>query len=117
MATLNTFPSSPAPDFPSQRTPEFSTRETNFGDGYNVEVPNGINNRTDKVTLSWTQLNADERDVIMDFLEAHAPTTPFWFVFPGDATQKAYKCKTFSDSQTNGGYYAISATLTQVHNH
>lgn len=114
MPVLNTFPASPLPDFPLEQTPEYKVLEVAFGDGYVLDMPDGINSRTDKITLAWTNLNASEFAIIRDFLNAHAPSTPFLYT-PAGSTTKVFKCRVWSHSQTNGGFYSVRATFTQYH--
>lgn len=114
MAVINTFPQSPAPDFPSSIQPGYSVDEVQFGDGYAIARPSGINARTDTVTLQWTQLNANERRTLEQFLDAHAPTTPFFYT-PFNGVQKVYTCRDWSADQTDGAFHSVRAVLKQYH--
>lgn len=114
MAILNTFPAEPLPDFPSSIAPSYQVTDVEYGDGYRLSRPAGINSRTDTVRLVWTQLHRAEVEVLEDFLEAHAPATPF-YCSPLAGRQSAYTCREWTKDQTNGGYFAMTATLVQFH--
>lgn len=114
MAVYQTFPAAPLPDFPTSVKPSYAVDTVAFGDGYEVRAPAGINARTDTVTLSWTVLNANERRVLENFLDAHAPATPFFYT-PFNGVQKAYTCDDWGADQTDGGYHAVRAVFKQYH--
>jgi phage-related protein len=111
---MNTFPALPLPDLPITVTPEYKMNEVTFGDGYALSAPNGINARTDKVVLNWTDINKTEFDILIAFFTAHAPATPFRYT-PPNGTQRVFKCSQWSYTQTSAGHYSAQATLIQFH--
>lgn len=109
-----TFPASPLPDFPETVQAKFTTLESMFGDGYSVEAPAGLNSRTDMVSMRWSDLTKAERDIIINFLDAHAPAKGFLYVSPF-GWQKVFKCKDYTCVNTNGNLYTIDAPFVQLH--
>jgi phage-related protein len=114
MTTYNTFPASPLPDLPDSVAPNYAVQETAFGDGYKQVGEDGINSRTDTVSLSWSDINMAERDVLIAFLSAHAPALPFYYTHEG-FPQKTYTCKDWRHRRTNVTGYSVTASLVQEH--
>ena len=114
MPALNTLPATPLPDLPIAVTPAYAVREANFGDGYQMDAPAGVNFRTDKVDLDWSNINLSEFTILNNFFVAHSPSTPFWYTPPNGA-QRVFKCRQWSYTRVSSGHYNLRATLTQFH--
>lgn len=112
---FNTYPVNPGPEYPVSRQPSFETNEVKFGDGYKLESPAGINARTDTLRLNYKVLTVAEKTIIETFLDAHAPSTPFYVPAVFDGRGAAYTCKDYTVSATDPGFWEISATLVQYH--
>jgi phage-related protein len=111
---LNTFPALPLPDEPEPVTPQYAVQEVQFGDGYKQIAEDGNNARSDQVQLSWTDINTTEKDLVVNFIEAHAPATPFYYTSIL-GTQKVYICRNWSAARTNANFWNISAQLEEYH--
>lgn len=111
---LNTLPSDPLPDQPISRSPAYAVDETQFGDGYNLRAELGINSETWTVRLNWSNINPDEHTIIKNFLQAHAPTTPFYYTAQGDQ-QRPYVCTDWSEREHDGEFWDVTATLVEYH--
>ena len=112
--TLNTLPSLPLPDLPIRVAPQYKVSEAQYGDGYSVVAEDGVNAEVLVVNLNWTNINQAERDIVVNFLLAHAPATPFYYTAPNRA-QRPYICKEWSDTETDAGYYSVTAKLEENH--
>lgn len=55
-----------------------------FGDGYEQRAEDGINSRPRSGQWSWSTLDQDDADDIVDFLSDNA-VTGFRYTFPGDS--------------------------------
>lgn len=111
---LNTLPSLPLPDLPIKETPEYKVSETQYGDGYKQIAQDGVNATTWRVDLSWSNINQSERDIIVTFLQAHAPAVPFYYTTT-NRPQRPYTCKDWSDTEVDAGFYNVVATLIENH--
>lgn len=114
MATLNTFPASPLPEFPEGIETGYRTQETQFGDGYKLIAESGINARIDKVELRWENLRTSEMTVLRNFLEAHAPATPFYYT-PIDGRTRTFVCQQWEIRRIDAGFFSVSASLEQYY--
>lgn len=88
---------------------EFRVREIRFGDGYQQDVPDGLNNREDSWPVSASG-PAEEIQPLIDFLDARGGHEAFLWT-PPRGTQGRYKCKAYSTRDTHGDQVALSATF------
>lgn len=114
MAILNTFPALPLPEFPEGIDANYKTSESKFGDGYSLIAEDGINSRTDTVELSWDNITTSEKDLIVPFLEAHAPATPFYYT-PIDNVTRTFICRKWNMRRVDAGFFAVRASLEQYY--
>lgn len=111
---LNTFPAAPLPEFPESIVPRYTTKESQFGDGYKQIAVDGINARADEVPLVWNNIMTSEMIVLRNFLEAHAPNLPFYYT-PIDGQMRAFICREWTMERVDAGFYNMTARLEQYH--
>lgn len=96
---------------------EFSVFTSRFGDGYTQDVPNGINNETQKwsVKVSGKGLPGGGQMVqaVLDFIRAQAGS-PFQWKHPNMRGALGwYSCKRYSQSDEGGDYWTITMEFEQ----
>lgn len=95
-------------------TPEFKILEADFGDGYTQPTPHGINHMRHVIELSWELLEADQMEVIRDFLESRGGVESFHYTLPGEVLSKTYRCAEWRVTALQADLYAITATFRQT---
>jgi phage-related protein len=70
-----------------EETPRARTND--FGDGYQTDLPDGLNNDPGKVTLQWSTLNWQDATTIHQFMRNHV-AQPFWYTLPRETTPRAW---------------------------
>lgn len=100
------------PDLGASQAIKPTVNPTKFGDGYELRVPNGINSRPKKWTLTFTK-NLVEASQILDFLYARGGSEAFQWIDPMGA-EGTYVCREWESRQQDFGIYAVSATFEQV---
>lgn len=105
----------PPKDPLAQSSVNFSakTLEATFGDGYEQVVASGLNSVSGAYSLVWDALTLSQRDAIEDFFRVRKGAEPFLYTFPGESTQRKFRCKSWSRSHT-GGLYGVRAELREV---
>jgi phage-related protein len=86
----------PVPQSPGTKmTPEVKTLEASFGGGYTQASPDGVNSIRQVAALNWAVLLEEDAQAIIDFLEAHKGTIPFYYTLR-DGKRRKWTCKEFS---------------------
>lgn len=67
----------PNPDYGISVERELDIIESSFGDGYKQEVPVGINYSVEKLQLTWTLLEQETAEKIMEFFIERGGYKPF----------------------------------------
>lgn len=112
--TLLTFPALPLPDLPEGVSTDYRTEETQFGDGYKIVAPDGINTRQDTIELSWTNISQTEFNAVKSFVEVHAPATPFLYT-PVDGAQRVFICRRWDYKRVDVGFYNMQVSLERIY--
>lgn len=95
---LNTFTPVIQPSPGTSLTPEIALHEVNFGDGYTLSSPNGINHIRHTVSLKWDGLTLAQHDSLRAFFLGQKGYLPFLYTHPSDAVLRKWTCKTWSSS-------------------
>lgn len=114
MPTYPTFPPAPfayGPSFPLDKTVDPLILSNEFGDGYNQEVADGINNQRPQLSLSWDALSAADKNLLEAFFVERGGWQPFMWTFPGDGAQTKWKCRPWTVKLTHAKLWAINATF------
>lgn len=87
--------------------------ETQFGDGYTQAVGDGINTKTDKQQVSFTEKSADII-AIMAFLDARAGVTSFTWT-PPLGVQCKWRAGPYTRVSLGADVYRLTVTFQQVY--
>ena len=107
---MSTFTYLPMPGGVQTKRPRVIT--TQFGDGYQQRLGDGINTNPRSWSLRFTRLTADI-DAIESFLDARKGTESFDWVPPRGATGK-WICSEWTRTEPTDNVQEISATFTEV---
>lgn len=88
------------------------TLSARFGDGYQQDAADGINNKVQSWPLRFVG-DADFIEAIQDFLDRHAGAKSFYWT-PPLGVQGRYKVKQYSPAAQAGLVYALTATFEQA---
>jgi len=111
---LNTFSPAEAPDVGLSGNNKFRTLKANFGDGYKQRAGDGINTKTKKYNLSWSNLDTDEINAIISFLDGQAGYIAFEYTLPGDSSAQKFICEDYSETWEQGNLKGVSAVFELV---
>lgn len=89
----------------------FRVRSIRFGDGYQQDVKDGLNNKEDSWPVSASGPQADIQPLI-DFLDARGGAEAFLWT-PPRGVQGLYKCKSYTTVDTHGNNVKLSATFVR----
>lgn len=87
--------------------------QAEFGDGYEQTSSAGLNSVRGTYQASWDVLTEEQRDEIEDFLSARVGAEAFLYTFPGESTERKFKCRMWSRGHV-GGLYTLRAELREV---
>ncbi|QHF27387.1 phage tail protein [Pseudomonas sp. R32] len=90
---------------------EYRVRTSQFGDGYQQVVGDGLNSKRQSWPLSFV---GDEQRIkaIVEFLDRHAGARSFYWTAPlGE--KGLYRCKSYQPTAKGGGLYSLAATFEQ----
>ena len=107
------------PDKGFTRQSESRIFRTEFGDGYEQRLANGINNLAESYGVSFSNRTKEEIDDINAFFANKGAGTAFNFTIPdsnnsGETTVKVI-CDKWSQAYRYGDYYSCSATFRRVY--
>ncbi|KGF63621.1 phage tail protein [Pseudomonas lutea] len=99
------------PKLETTSTPEYRTRSSKFGNGYEQVVGDGPNNKVDVWPVSFVVREAVARD-IKAFLDRHAGFKSFLWTPPlGELS--FYRASAPTVSPNGAGFYTLTTTFTQ----
>ena len=101
-----------APDVGMGKRVEYKVHEASYGDGYETRL-SVINNKGQKVNISWTMLTSQQADDLEEFFDAKAGAEPFLYGAPNWGQPLPWKCKTW-DRTHEGLWETVSATFERV---
>jgi phage-related protein len=85
---------------------------TNYGDGYVVDLPDGINVISGAFSLSWSFLYPTECDTIVAFFRSHI-ASPFYYTLPGTTETRKWIPSKWTRTYPSINVHALSVTLTE----
>ena len=92
---------------------------TEFGDGYEQRLVNGINNLVENYSLSFNNRTKEDIDDITAFFATKGAVTAFTFTIPdsNNSGETAVKvvCDSWSQSYRVGDFYACTAQFRRVY--
>ena len=100
------------PDVGMGKRVNYTVHEAAMGDGYSTRL-SVINNKGQKVNLSWTMLTFAQADDLEDFFDAKAGAEPFLYGPPNWGQALPWVCKTW-DRTHEGMWETVSATFERV---
>jgi phage-related protein len=95
---LATFAPSIAPSPGTAHKPRVSLNKAEFGDGYTVASPRGLNHIKHTVALRWEGLTENQALELRTFFEGQGGYRPFYFQPRGFATPTKWTCSDWSFS-------------------
>lgn len=104
-----------APFYGSKPNKEFRVLSATFGDGYSQRVLDGLNTTLESWDMEWSVLTLDEKDVIVNFLDARAGYESFNYTMPGDSVSKKWICKKYVAAPKAYNVYSLTATFERVY--
>lgn len=99
------------PSYDSQMSQEPLVTVTKFGDGYELRVPDGINNNPQKWSLEFVRSSANYPDVLA-FIQARNGSQSFYWTTPFGET-KIFVCRSWRVSRKQG-HHVITLDFEQV---
>ena len=113
------------PVFTPARAPERSAKKSlkprillaEFGDGYTMSCPDGLNSVREMWDLSWPFLKRGDAEAIDDFLNACKGCQAFLYQIPGTRHQLKWTCEEWDYTLDAGpGLDSITAKFKQSFN-
>lgn len=111
--TITTFPSGFEPVLRDEKQKTFRVKSTQFGDGYQEDSQDGINNVVKSGSLTFVGLTTTEKETLETFLDARAGYDPFWIQLPGESSNTLIKVSSYSTRTIGGNYWELSFSYTQ----
>lgn len=101
----------------SARKRTYKTLTVQFGDGYQQDAPNGINNIIDEWSIVYDNLSTTDRATLVSFLDSVGAWTSFTWQALGDSTTKNWKVTKdgWSETVKAGSVYSISFSIKQIY--
>lgn len=100
-----------APKVEPVGTVEFRLRTAQFGDGYQQQVADGLNNKSQSWPLTFVGDEALVR-AIAGFLDRHGGARSFQWT-PPLGEPGLYRCKGYQPTPRGAGLYSLTATFEQ----
>jgi phage-related protein len=112
MALLTFTP--PIPPSPgTTNKPKVGVFKAEFGDGYTLSAPAGINNIKRVLTLQWDLLSPTNANIITSFFTARLGTQPFYYTPSDESTPVKWTCEEWSDRRGKSGMRSVNCTFEQ----
>ena len=94
--------------------------KTEFGDGYEQRLANGINNLVESYSIAFNNRTKEEIDDIIAFFENKGGVTAFTYTVPdtnesGNEVAIKVVCSDWKKTYTFGDYYSATATFKRVY--
>ena len=87
---------------------------TEFGDGYNQRAIDGINATQYVYSVSWTNIDTERKDILLNFFLGTNGVTAFKWTPPDVGVDMLFVCDTPTTVPIAAGIWTINVTLTQV---
>ena len=112
--TLPTFTPPRDPQLGGEKTIDFRLLQADFGDGYEQVASDGINAIREKWRLVWNAVPDQEADTIETFVRQVGAWGAFYYKVPGTAATKKWRIESFTRTQSNIEYDAISLSIREI---
>ena len=109
--TVQTFPSI-APSTGSDEKRSYKVRKTNFGDGYQQRVADGLNSARTVWNLSFQGLTTTDANTVEAFIEARGGHESFYWT-PPNGSQGRWVCEGLSRVEEGNAHASISVQFVQ----
>ena len=108
------------PDKGFKRTNEPVIQKSQFGDGYQLRIANGINNLKQSISVNFANRPKADIDDIVEFFELKGGVTAFTYVLSdsnagSDEESIKVLCSSWDQSWDYADYYTLSATFERVY--
>lgn len=112
--TINFLQPDVAPSPGTSRKTQAKRLIAEFGDGYSLPVPDGINSLKQEISLKWDLLLPDQALLLVKFFESKKACEPFFWI-PSDRTTRAkWICEEWSDETLDSGFKTVSAKFKET---
>lgn len=101
------------PEYGLNASGTFARDVANFGDGYELRQPSGLQSFRREWTFSWNGLGLTQRDTLRDFLNARRGVEAFICPIPGEGNVRVICEDPPSSSQYAFNLYTLSATFKE----
>lgn len=101
------------PDYGLVADGTFARDVTNFGDGYELRRPAGLQPLRRKWSVKWTALHPADKDALRSFLLARLGVEAFRCVIPGEGDLKVICPDPPAVSHDSFDLYTLTATFTE----
>ena len=102
----------PSPSYSDDH--ELRVLVTNFGDGYEQTVGDGINIDLQTITFPFKSRSTSERNAIIAFLRARNGTEAFQFTPHGSAVARLWRCSRYGSTPVDDNNWDVWAELREV---
>ena len=92
----------------------YRARVSQFGDGYEQRVPDGINNQRLRVTLLWRVLSATDANTIQVFFSGVRSDAAFFYTLPWESAPRKFRLDSLSRQATGIARASITAQCVEV---
>ena len=110
---MDTFTPAQTPTVESSAAFSAAVLEAGFGEGYEQTSTAGLNSVRGTYQAVWDNLALVDLQAIEAFFAAKAGAEAFLYTFPGESTERKFKCKSWNRGYT-GGLYTLRAELREV---
>lgn len=112
-----TFPEIGTPDWGfTEEDPEASVTQVQFGDGYMLRQPEGINYLRDAWSLTWSSLDETTAEATYQWLRQRKNLKAFLWVHPISGEQIQVLCTAVSLTYNDYNDYALRTTFKRDFN-
>lgn len=113
---MDTFPSIGTPDWGFGSEPEAKVTKSEFGDGYELRRPAGLNHLKDTWSPQWSSLTPAQADSTYAWLRSRLNWKAFLWTHPTENRQVKVLCTSARVSHEDYGRSTLSATFVEDHN-
>lgn len=101
------------PDYGLSAAGTFARDVANFGDGYELRRPSGLQPLRRTWSATWTALDAEKKDILRNFLNVRLGVKAFRVSIPGEGDLRVICAEPPSVNHIAFQLYTLSATFTE----
>ncbi len=103
------------PDYGLNKSSAYRKVETQFGDGYELRMRDGINTRVRSWTVTWSVISEDDAAELEDFFDQQGGVDSFFFVLHRTGEQVTVRTDgEVSNTHDSFSNHTVSVTLKEV---